>query len=936
MARRGRAVPTEVLLDLVWGQEALGLTPTVVHTAVARLRRQTAPDLIRSSDLGYVVPPGVDSDADAFTRLVVDVAACATSTPERVGHLRSALALWRGEQAYDGVSDELVLAERTRLADLRRRAMSGLAEALLDEEGSDAEREADDLARALLSSNPLDESVAALAMRTAYRRSGQGEALDVHESVRRALGDELGVRPGPAVRELHARILAQDPTLDGPSARSLRPVPVLLHPNRLVPVPTSPTVGREDDVAVVLEALASGRRLVTITGPGGVGKSRLLAEVGAALAAQGEVAHVSLGAHAALPVDELAAGIALAAGVPLSADDPVAGLVAALRTSTATVLADEAEWVLGSAASLTATLLAGCPGLRIVITSRVPLSVVGERVVVLEPLVTADPQGPVEDLRASAAVRLLAERLADQGHLPADLVQVEEEDLRLVAEAAERLDGMPLALEIVAGAAADASLASLPEVAASALDVTTEDHGRDERHRSLRDALTWGVARLGPDARTVLRRLGVFAGPFTVAAARAVVGPDVRDVTGAVRQLARHNLLRVDRIPAALSFVMLRVVRDLALDELAAAGEERGVRARHRAWFAEIWRDSALSDDLVEQVGRTHDDHLDALENALAEGDDVAAGDVCIALCRRWQFVEASAVGARWTSRVLERPGLTDRQRARLEICHAAFMQGADWDATHHEHLRRVLAGDAEWTGLLSLAGAITAYAAGDVDLARRHLDEGRTAAASGTNLLPEVIATGAVVDAAAGDVDAAVAGARDALARIGTTHSAVHSVTVVPKVALALLDAGRPAEALELLTTAAEDAEARFGIRPTSTTAMNAGWAAMAIDDADTAILWFRTSLTGPQAATATASIAEAASGAGCALAALGHAGAAELLGLGQHLLASCHQELPPTLTTLVERAEGLVGLTGPPAGWSVELATSRVDQLVGELAAL
>lgn len=148
------------------------------------------------------------------------------------------------------------------------------------------------------------------------------------------------------------------------------------------------------------------------------------------------------------------------------------------------------------------------------------------------------------------------------------------------------------------------------------------------------------------------------------------------------------------------------------------------MRARHRAWFAEIWRDSALSDDLVEQVGRTHDDHLDALENALAEGDDVAAGDVCIALCRRWQFVEASAVGARWTSRVLERPGLTDRQRARLEICHAAFMQGADWDATHHEHLRRVLAGDAEWTGLLSLAGAITAYAAGDVDLARRHLDE--------------------------------------------------------------------------------------------------------------------------------------------------------------------------------------------------------------------
>lgn len=430
----------------------------------------------------------------------------------------------------------------------------------------------------------------------------------------------------------------------------------------------------------------------------------------------------------------------------------------------------------------------------------------------------------------------------------------------------------------------------------------------------------------------VLRRLGVFAGPFTTAAATAVVGNGSGQVDRAVRELARHNLLRVERTPTTLSFRMLRVVRDLARDELASAGEDEATRQRHRRWFAGAWRDAALCDDLVEHVGRTHDDHLEALGDALAHDDGVAAGDIALALCRRWQFVEASAVGTRWTTRVLVQRGLTDRQRARLEICRAGFLQGADWDAEHHELLRAALEGDAEWSALLDLTGAITAYASGDVSTARHHLDLARTAAASVHWLLPEIIATRAVVDAAAGDADAALVGARDALARVGATRSAVHSVTVVPKVALALLDAGRPGEALELLTTAAADAEARFGIRPTSTTAINAGWSALAIDDGVSALSWFRESLTGPQAATATPTIAEAAMGAGCALAALAHPAAAEVLGLGRHLLAASHQELPPTLEALTARAEEAAGVLATNPGWDVELASNRVAQLLSD----
>ncbi|EAQ00227.1 putative transcriptional regulator [Janibacter sp. HTCC2649] len=929
MARRGRPVPTETLLDLVWGDDSLGLTPTAVHTAVARLRRQTEADLVRTTDLGYAISHDVECDADVFSELVADTNALDAAL--RVDRLRAALALWSGPSAYAGVSDRLVLAERARLDDLRDRAIAHLSGALLELGGAPEGREAHDLARALVNANPLDESAAALAMRAAYRSEGQAEALQIHEDLRRALRDELGVRPGAQVRDLHARVLAQDPSLEAAHQRSTPASPLTsLHPGRLVPIPPSPTIGRQDDVATVLDALASGRRLVTVTGPGGVGKSRLLAEVGAALAGSREVAHIALGGHAALPVDELAASVALAAGLPLVDDDPVAGLVAALRTSTVTILADEAEWVLESAAALASALLAGAPGVTIVVTSRAPLSVVGERIVVLEPLATADPRGPMEEIRAAAAVRLLVERLADRGDLSADVQEIADGELRVVAEVAHRLDGLPLALEIVAGAAAGGPLLDLPEVAAAALDVEVEDHGRDERHRSLREALTWGVGRLGPEARVVLRRLGVFAGPFTTAAAAAVVGEGAGQVDRAVRELARHNLLKVERAPTTLSFRMLRVVRDLARDELTVAGEVEATRQRHRRWFAGAWRDSALCDELVEHVGRTHDDHVEALTDALAHHDDVAAGDIALALCRRWQFVEASAVGTRWATRVLDRRGLTDRQRARLEICRAGFLQGADWDAAHHEELRDALEGDPEWSALLDLTGAITTYALGDVPGARRHLDLARTAAASLHSLLPEIIATRAVVDAAAGDVDAALAGAREAIARVGITRSAVHSVTVVPKVALALLDAGKPREALELLTTAAADTEARFGIRPTSTTAINAGWAALAIDDGVSALCWFRESLTGPQAATAAPTVAEAAMGAGSALAALGHVTAAEVLGLGRLLLAASQQELPPTLEALTARAEEAAGVLTSNPDWDVVLASNRVVQLL------
>ena len=371
-----------------------------------------------------------------------------------------------------------------------------------------------------------------------------------------------------------------------------------------------------------------------MTGPGGVGKSRLLADVGAALAQDREVVHVALSGHQAGDAQDLAAALAVATGVPLAGDDHVAAVVRALRASDVTVLVDEAEWVLEPAAALAGAILAGCPRVRLVVTSRVPLSVVGERVLPLSPLPVAD------------AVRLLTERLADRGLAPPAWTAQER---RVLAEVARRVDRLPLALELVAGRAAAVPVGDLLDVVERPLDLESDEVGRDDRQHSLRRTISWSVARLEPDAREALGRLAVFADPFFLPAARAVTGLDAARTEKIVGDLAAAHLLAVERGAAGLAFRLLRTVRDLALEELEAAGDLAATRARHAGWFAGLWRDAPLSDELVEHVGRTYDDHLGALEHLLAAGDPDAAADVGLALGRRWLFVEAAGPGLRWT-----------------------------------------------------------------------------------------------------------------------------------------------------------------------------------------------------------------------------------------------------------------------------------------------
>ena len=594
VARRGRPVPAEVVLDLVWGDAATALTPAAVHTVVARLRRQFGDGLVRTTDAGYVVPVDVGLDAERFTALAAE----ASDGVDEVGRCREAIALWSGGTAYAGVRDDLVMAERVRLEELLRRVRGDLAVALLAPGASqDDVAEAMGIAAGLVTEHPLDEGAAVLAMRAADRLQRQGEALEVFARLRERLREELGVDPGPVAAEVHARILARDAETATPTAGRR------VHPGLRLPVPASPTVGRQTEVADVLRALRDGRRLVTVTGPGGVGKSRLLADVGAALATDHDVVHVALSGHQAGDAQDLASALAVTTGVPLAADDSVASLVRALQTSDVVVLVDEAEWVLGPAAELARAILAGCPGVRLVVTSRVPLTVVGERVLPLGPL-------PEQD-----AVRLLTERLADRG-VPTSTPPT----ARCWPRSSGASTALPLALELVAGRARAVPVRDLLDVVEHPLDLESDEVGRDARQQSLRRTISWSVGRLEPAGRDALLRLAVFAGAFHLPAARALTGSSAAETERVVADLAAYHLVAVERTDGGVAFRMLRTVRDLALEELAAAGGLDVTRARHAEWFAGLWRDAPLSDELVEHVGRTYDDHLEALGFLLETG----------------------------------------------------------------------------------------------------------------------------------------------------------------------------------------------------------------------------------------------------------------------------------------------------------------------------
>ncbi|MEV6608087.1 BTAD domain-containing putative transcriptional regulator [Kutzneria sp. NPDC051319] len=544
----GQIVPTERLIDGLYGEDPPANATNALQAQVSRLRR-VLPGEIELHPSGYRLAVNwVDIDAHVFARLAADGRhALAGGDHTRTAKLlREALQLWRGPALSDA---PLADAEAARLEELRLTATEDLFEAELSA-GDNPALVAE--LRQLIARNPLRERPRSLLMRALYAAGRQAEALEVFEEARTLLADELGTDPSPELTETHMAVLRSEA---GPKTR-----------RRALPAQLTSFVGRAEERDYVA-ALLGTSRLVTLLGPGGAGKTRLAVEAAGTL--DGEICFVDL---AALAEDDLVAHAVVAAlglrdaGMFSAAatGDIVDRLTTALADRPVLLLVDNCEHVIADIALLVHELLAACPRLRVLATSREALGITGETI------------HPVSRLTPDAARKLFADRAMA---VRRDFVM----DAAVVDRICAGLDGLPLAIEL---AAARLRTLSLADIAARLDDrfqlLSRGDRTKAQRHQTLHAVVDWSWDLLSPDEQAVARRLTVFTGGASLAAAERVCAlPDTIDL---LADLVDKSLIEV----ADGRYRMLDTIRAFCAGHLVDSGEEDTVRDAHLAYFVEL------------------------------------------------------------------------------------------------------------------------------------------------------------------------------------------------------------------------------------------------------------------------------------------------------------------------------------------------------------
>jgi predicted ATPase/DNA-binding SARP family transcriptional activator len=560
----GRVVGVEQLIAGQYGDDPPAGAANAVQAQVSRLRRSLAADLIEFHGSGYrLTADPEDVDTHRFERLAREGRRLLTARHHAGAAvtLREALELWRGPALVDLPHGR---SQAVRLEDLRLAAREDLVEAelALPEGTSVAEL------RELVSVHPLRERLRGQLMRALQTAGRQAEALAEFEAVTRLLANELGADPSPELATIHLAILrAEKPA--SPSRRGLA-------------AQLTSFAGRDRELARLDELRDA--RLVTILGPGGMGKTRLAIE--AARQRSQEVCFADL---APLDTEEQVPQAVLGAlglresGFQSPVIDPARRLVAALLDQDLLLILDNCEHVVAAVAALARTLLAECPKLVILATSREPLGLTGETLLPLSPLDTAPPEVSAEDALAYPAVRLFADRAA--AVRPG--FALEPGEVETVIEICAALDGLPLAIELAA--------ARLRQFTVKEIATRLAEHGRFRllsrgdrtaaaRHRTLRAVVEWSWDLLGPEEQTLARRFAVFTGGAPAVSVEAVCA--VADTDGLLADLVDKSLLET----YGERYRMLDTIRLFCADRLAEAGELASLRRAHARYHLELAR----------------------------------------------------------------------------------------------------------------------------------------------------------------------------------------------------------------------------------------------------------------------------------------------------------------------------------------------------------
>jgi predicted ATPase/DNA-binding SARP family transcriptional activator len=651
--RARRPVSVSRLLDVVWGDEPLPEDPAnALQQRISALRRLVDPqrrgDLLVGGEAGYTLH--VDDDQVDVRRFEGHVAqgrrllqAGDAAGAEAV--LSTALALWRGP-ALDGCAEEpWAVAEVARLEELRASALEDRVDALLalgrhDELVADLHEQVADA--------PLRERTTAQLMTALYRAGRQADALSAYESLRERLVDDLGVDPGSEVQALHRRILQQDPALEvPPHAMAARAS------SGNIPAERSAVIGREAAVEQLAQLLDTAR-LVTLTGPGGAGKTTLaLAAVRRRTPPHG-VWLVELGALTDADALVAAVGRALGIGGGLTGALAPDTLAAAIAGRELLLVVDNCEHLLAAVADLLDRLLAAAPGLAVLATSRASLGLPGEVVWSVPPLVVPAMGADADRIRSSPAVRLLLERA--RGHAPELLA--DDEAAPLLAEVARRLDGIPLALELAAARLRVLSLEELRSGLDDRFRILAGGAARaPSRQRTLRGALDWSWELLDAHQQAALVALSVPVSAFTLADAASLLdAAGVRDdPLSVVADLVDRSLLMVQRRERGARYRMLESVRDYARQRLDDLGLSEVVRRAH-ATLVEADLDRCHADagfpDL-EGLDARLDDARAALRWLEDRGDRLAIQRVVGRLGWVWLLRGLGAEALGWLDRAL-------------------------------------------------------------------------------------------------------------------------------------------------------------------------------------------------------------------------------------------------------------------------------------------
>lgn len=795
---RGTPVADERLAADLWGDQDLQRPTQRLRVVASRLRTALGEraDVVTRSPGGYRV------NANPADLLDAQSAADRLHAAARAGDLvgvrdaaAAALAAWRGPALADLRTVPFARAESERLDSWRVDLTVHRISAEL-ELGTAAELVTE--LTSLAAEHPLHEPIHRLLAQALYRTGRQADALEQLSRLRRMLADQLGVDPTPDTADLELRLLRQDPSLLATRADP-HPVPAPAPlPTNAVPVdlpnPTTSFVGRDGELAALLQRLAAPGVATLVGGPGS-GKSRLAIEAARSAAAAGRRVTMLQLAPVRHP-DGVPAALAEAVGIEPGTDDPVPTVAAILDG--ALLVVDNAEHLVEQVSSLVRALRGAAPHLSVLVTSQRAL------------LLAEETQHRVGPLPRSAAAALFVERARPDALGGRREGSTDESDIDIICSA---VDGLPLGIELAAGLTRTLTVAQLSRRVTDRLRLLVGG-ARDAggRHTSLRAALDWSHELLDEHEQAVLRRLGAFANGFDLDAAEAVAAGgkvEVGDVAPALAGLVDRSLVSVVTVGGERRFALLETVRAYAMEELTASGDLEATWSAHLSWclarvrqLAEV--DGFTSGESVSAVFAEWPNLVEALDRAPGTPRAAEALRLANELHAPWLAQGRFRTARHYYAALADAPGADPAERA-----HAFSNRG----------FHALMAGHPDEAIAMLTAAAELAAGAGD-DMLTMNIRYHQGVLALQLGMLSEAVATlrvglelartlGLAREAAfagalgtalqfSGRTDEALAAYREAIHTDRGRNDEHGLARGLTNLASALLDAGRPDEALE------------------------------------------------------------------------------------------------------------------------------------------